>query len=295
MPLSKYRAFSSAAQRNSLTKAANALKYTQSGVSHLIAALEEDFGVMLLHRSKKGAFLTKEGEMLFPYVERILAAEADLQVVLKNLRGIETGNLNIGTISSIAIRYLPQLLQGFRQSFPGIEISVMNGTYSDVEEAILQQSQDCGFVTLPSRSEFQTVALLKDRMLAIVHPSSSLAAYSQIPVSSLADEPFIMPAEGVNYDIGKLFTNVGIRPQVHMNMKDDFAALAMVRQGLGVTILPELLACSFPLEGVRTIPLERSEREVGLAFRTIQKASPLVRVFIQYTMDFFKAGIQGNE
>ena len=133
MANSKYRAFAKVAELGSITRAAGQLGYTQSGVSHLVATLEEDLGVGLLVRSKSGTILTEEGKALLPYINRILEAEQDLKNKVLDIRGLSTGNLRIGTFSSVAIHWLPGLLSGFKARYPGVEISVVNGDYAQVE------------------------------------------------------------------------------------------------------------------------------------------------------------------
>ena len=280
MANSKYRAFAKVAELGSITRAAGQLGYTQSGVSHLVATLEEDLGVGLLVRSKSGTTLTEEGKALLPYINRILEAEQDLKNKVLDIRGLSTGNLRIGTFSSVAIHWLPGLLSGFKARYPGVEISVVNGDYAQVEGALLQGSVDCGFVTSPSRKEFSVQRLMRDRLLAVVPESSSLSGKETLEPRDLAEETFIVPAEGSDYQVGEFLARVGVPPRARLDINDDYAAVEMVRRQLGVTILPELMVQNLPLEGLCTIPLTGSEREIGLAVRRDRYLSPAVRAFL---------------
>ena len=79
---------------------------------------------------------------------------------------------------------------------------------------------DCAFVALPSRAEFETVPLARDRLLAVVHPDSPLAAKRSLSAEDVANETFIVPAEGTNHDVGRFFSRAGIRPKAVLNMGD---------------------------------------------------------------------------
>ena len=151
MSMNEYRAFLSVATLGSLTAAATQLGYTQSGISHLIASFESKTGLCLLVRNKKGAQLTPEGRLLLPYIQKIVDTEQALRDTVSTLLDAQTGSLRIGTISSIAINYLPQILKDFSRLHPQITITVNNGSYYDVEQALLNDATDCSFVTFPAR------------------------------------------------------------------------------------------------------------------------------------------------
>lgn len=289
MSLAKYQAFLATAEHQNLTKAAAVLGYTQSGISHLLAGLEEDLGVTLFVRGRQGAQLTPEGQHLLPHIQRILHAEQDLHAAADDLKKVLAGSLRIGTISSIAMSYLPRILQSFQAKHPGLELTVINGSYADLEAALMENRVDCAFVTLPSLKEFSITPLLRDRLMAILPKNSPRTSHVQISLKELRDEMFILPAEGSHYDIGKLFSAAGITPQSRFVIHDDFAALAMVRQGLGYTILPELLFDCLPQEGICAIPLRSSEREIGIAVNRNRYQSPAIRAFVSSTSEAFGA------
>ena len=288
MSTSKYRAFAAAAELRNITRAAELLGYTQSGVSHLINALEAELGVTLLIRAKSGTVLTPEGEALLPYVQRVLAAEQDVISKATDLRGLTTGKLRIATFSSVAIHWLPRILARFRECCPGVELSVTNGNYAEVEEALLQNAVDCGFVALPSREEFSVMPLARDRLLAVLSSTDPLADRTTLTPEDMTEKTFIMPAEGLNYSIGKLFSRAGVTLRARLDINDDYAAVAMVRQGLGVTILPELMVRDLPTGGLRWVPIKDSEREIGIAVHRSRCPSPAIRAFLGCVQEILK-------
>ncbi len=281
----KFRVFLTTVQEMNMTRAAEKLKYSQSGVSHLISSLEEELGFPLFIRSKAGVQLTPEGEKILPYINKMLACDDDMRAVAQEIRGLAIGSLAIGTFSSVAICWLPELLNQFRLRYPNIEIRLINGTYSLVEQALLENRVDCAFVSYPSRREFQTDYLAKDRLLVVVQEDCPLAEKESLSLEEIQNYPFILPAEGSNYNIGSLFSAAGIRPDFSFDVGDDYAALVMVRQKLGITILPELLLTGMQMEQIKAIPLKDTEREIGIAINKSRYPSPAAKAFLAHVKD----------
>lgn len=217
------------------------------------------------------------------YVQQLLCLEEDVRNKAIDLRGLTAGSLRVGTFSSAAIHLLPQILSRFQERYPGVEVSVLNGDYAAVETALVNNTIDAGFVTLPSRDEFTIFPLFSDRLLAVVDAENPVGKATALELQDLKDQTFIVPAEGSNYDIGKLFAQADVYPQKWLNINDDYAAIVMVRRKLGVTILPELLVRELPMRGLRAIPLHGSERQIGLAAHHSRFLSPAVRAFLECT------------
>lgn len=285
MSNSKYAAFSAAVETGSLTRAAAQLGYTQSGVSHLIRSLEDELGLSLLLRAKGGVTLTPEGRALLPYIRQLLSAERDIQRLCEDMRGLSAGTVCVGTFSSVAIAWMPELTRRFSELHPGIRIDIFNGTYSVAEEALLSDRVDCAFVTTPSREEFTVTPLLRDRLMALLPQDSPLAGQPSVTAQQLAPLPYIVPAEGTEYDAGKFFARAGQTPQVRFNAGDDYAAVAMARKGLGFTVLPELLLQDLALSGLCAVPLDGAEREIALAVNRARCPSPVLRAFLQFVQE----------
>lgn len=285
MSNSKYAAFAAAVETGSLTRAAEKLGYTQSGVSHLIRSLEDELGLSLLLRTKGGVTLTPEGRDLLPHIRDLLAAERDIQRISENLRGLSAGTVCVGTFSSAAIAWMPELTRRFALRYPGVRIDILNGTYSVVEEALLSDRVDCAFVTTPSRAEFSVTPLLRDRLMALLPSDSPLAAAEKVTAKQLSALPYIVPAEGTEYDAGKFFARAGHSPQVRFNAGDDYAALALARKGLGFTVLPELLLRDLTLNGLCAVPLSGAGREIALAVSRTRCLSPALNAFVHFVQE----------
>lgn len=290
MASSKYAAFIAAAEAGNMTEAAAKLGYTQSGVSRLVHTLEAELGLQLLVRSKSGVRLSPDGMAMLPLIKRLIAAENDVASMADEIRGLSSTTLRIGTFSSVAIAWLPELMSRFNSLYPGVKIFVENGTYSTVEDLLSEGNVDCAFVTLPSRPQFNVTPLIKDRLMAVVHPKSELALKPSLTAHDLSAQPFIVPAEGTNYDVGKFFSLPGIEPKAAFDMGDDYAACAMVAHGLGFTILPELMLKAMSIDSVAAVPLENSERVIGLAMSASYN-SAVLRFFLSFVKEYVETGM----
>ena len=127
--IQQYSAFKTAAELHSISKTAEQLGYTQSGLSRQIQALEQNWGISLFKRSKFGVVLSPEGETLLPYITKVLEADTLLLDQVAGLKGNCCGMIRIGSISSITLRWLPQILTRYATLRPNMEVSILNDAY----------------------------------------------------------------------------------------------------------------------------------------------------------------------
>lgn len=286
MAFTKYEALAAIVEEGSLTRAAQVLGCTQSAVSHSISALEQELGFAVLTRSRGGIRLTDEGERLMPAVRALLTSEEHLRQTASSIRGLDAGTVRIGTFTSVAVHWLPIVLKAFQQDFPGVSVKLLNGDYHDVEQWLAEGSIDIGFVTLPMQTECRCIPLMEDRLLAILPVGSRFESYTKFPLTECEREPFISLLESSDHDARRALEAAGVRPNVRFYTKDDYALIAMVEQGLGISIVPELLMKGRS-DRVRTLPLiPEAKRIIGLAIASGDKAGPAVRKFADYVVRY---------
>ena len=150
MDTKKYAVFVKTVELSSLTKAAEELGLTQSGVSHIIAALESDLGLTLLRRTRTGAHLTADGERLLPIIREIVRQDERLHREAAELTDLVAGPIRLGTFTSVATHWLPAMMMQFEQEHPQVEFRLFNGDYHDVDQWLADGSVELGFVTLPT-------------------------------------------------------------------------------------------------------------------------------------------------
>ena len=167
-----------------------------------------------------------------------------------------------------------------------MDFRLLNGDYHDVEQWLSEGSIDIGFINLPCDVKCECVALMEDRLLAIVPEDSRFASYPKFPLIECETEPFISLLESSDHDARRALDAAGVKPNVRFYTKDDYAILAMVEQGLGISIMPELL-----LKGrhdrLKILPLvPEAKRTIGLAIAAGNKAGPAVRRFAEYVITY---------
>ena len=282
MNFSKYDVLVKVAELGSLTKAAEVIGCSQSNVSHVLNALEEEFGFPIFLRGRGGAQLTPDGQRVLPAVRGLLAGKERLRQTIAAIRGLDAGTVRIGAFTSVAVHWLPGMIKAFAGDYPNIEFGLSNGDYHDVETWLSEGSVDVGFVTLPTELDCPCIPLKEDRLLLVVPADHRLAGRALCPLSELAGETFISLLENSDQDMRKVLAQAGVRPNVRYVTKDDYAMLAMVENGLGVSIMPELLLRG-RTANIRVLELEnRPTRTLALAVPEISTESPCVSRFVEY-------------
>lgn len=280
--ISKYETLAKVVELGSLSKAAEALGCTQSAVSHAISGLEKEFGFAVLTRSRAGVRLTADGERVMPPIRGMLNYEEQLKQTVSAIRGLDFGTVRIGAFTSVAVHWLPGVIKEFQRDYPNVDIKLLNGDYHDVEQWIMEGSVDLGFVHVPAELNCECVPLMEDRLLAILPKDHKFASYPKFPLVECETEAFITLLETSNHDANKALSAAGIKPNIRFSTKDDYAIIAMVEQGLGISIMPELLLKGRHdnVEIKELVP--PSKRIIGLAIPETSKASPATRKFADY-------------
>jgi len=184
--------------------------------------------------------------------------------------------------SSVAVHWAPELVAGFTAQYPNIEVELFSGLYHEVENRVIDERLDCGFLTKKLKHELDFSELTQDRLLAVLPLSHPMAKCPLLPAGAIGREDFIIPGEGTEYDIGEIFKVCRITPRVKYTLSDDYAALAMVERGLGMTILPELILKGRAANAAVMELDPPFRRTIGLVTRPGRLISPAARAFIEY-------------
>ncbi|GAA0939959.1 LysR family transcriptional regulator [Nonomuraea longicatena] len=268
MTFTQLRILQAVARTASMTRAAEELSSTQSAVSHAVRALERELGLTLLVRGGRGITLTEAGRAVCRRAAHILTQLEALEQEAAAARDRERGSLRVGTVPSAGARLLPPILRRFAQTHPRVRLTVIEGSDDEVLEWLATSAVDvasvsAGIAPHPPGSTMRT--LTRDRMLALLPGEHDLAALDAVPVTELARHPFIMSTGGCEPLITALAHAAGASLRCHYRVRETASILAMVAEGLGVSVVPEL---SLPAHrtGVRALALDPpAERTVLLA------------------------------
>ena len=268
MNIQKYMAFVKAVEYGSFTRAAEALNYTQSGISRMINDLELEWDVSLFERGRAGISLTSDGIKLLPQLQRICNEHEILMTQIVELQNLQTGIIRIGTFSSVATHWLPNIIKYFKKDYPNIDFELLLGDYTEIESWILEGRVDFGFLRLPtSNAQLDTIVLEEDRLLVIIPQDHSFADADNFPISELLSSPFMLLEKGAKAEISEIF---------------DYAIMSMVENGLGISILPELILNRIPYQ-IFAKELEiPAYRTIGIAMRERKSLSLAAKSFLEY-------------
>ena len=282
MNLQKYLSFVKTVEYGSFTKAAEILNYTQSGVSRMIADLENDWNIILLERNKNDLKLTSDGMLILPYAQNLCNEYEKMQMQIEAVHGLEKGIIRIGTFSSVATHWLPNIIKEFQKDYPGIEYELLLGDYTEIETWIMEGRVDCGFLRLPTTEKMDYIFLEKDELKAIIPKSHPKADSDRIPLQMLCEDKFMLLEKGARAEISELFERHGLEPDVHFTTWDDYAVMSMVESGLGVSILPQLILKRVPYDiVVKSLDVD-AFRKIGFCVRDMKSVSIVVRRFMDY-------------
>lgn len=282
MNILKYMAFVQTVEYSSFTRAAEILNYSQSGVSRMIHDLEKEWNVTLLERSRAGVQLTSDGMRLLPHAKSLCAEYRKLQMEVDELNGLQSGLIRIGTFSSVATHWLPNIILEFQKDYPNIEYELLLGDYTEIEEWIANGRVDCGFLRLPTRRDFETIFLEQDNLLVILPENHPLADCERFPVAALCGAPFMLLEKGAKAEVSEIFERYKLTPNVRFTTWDDYAIMSMVESGLGISILPQLILKRVPYCVIAKELDVPAYRKIGLALKDHKTASLTVKRFLKY-------------
>lgn len=279
LSIGKYEIFHTVVELGSLTKASEALNISQSGVSHAIASLEKELGFSLLTRNKAGIRLTVNGERMLLYIRDILTLSKKMLQEAGEIRGLEIGTVRIGTFSSISVEWLPGILKKFMDQYPHIKVEVVEGKQEEISQWISQGIIDFGFLMLPD-ADLEVLHLKRETFCCVVPETHHLGDEKAIKPNALNNEKLILQNSTLKI-IHNIFKPNKHSPEIAFRLDDEQAIISMVKNSLGVAILPEIALHNLP-DGVKKIPLsgERAISSIGIGSISFKNLSPAAEKFI---------------
>ena len=283
MNTQKIKILLAAIDKGSLTKAGQTLGYTQSYLTQIMKAFEDEVGFPLLVKTNRGVEPTQEAMALLPAMRRLVESEEQFDQEVAELQGLRKGTIRIGTYVSTSVYWVPQIIEYFQNNYPQVVFQIEELGHDEMISGLVDGSLDIALMSCPdNKNSIDFIPILEDPMLIAFPPGHELSKYDYVPVDKLKDYPFIMTYKSYDKDPHRVFEEAGFNPEVRYYSRDDFAVLSMVQRGLGLAILPQLTINEFPGNyGTRRLEPEAS-RMLGIGIRAREYAGPLTRFVIRY-------------
>ena len=284
MESARCKAFIESVDRGSFRAAAEALGYTPSAVSQLVAALERDLGLNLLVRTRRGVIITEEGKRLVPIVRSYLAREKEMYELASEMQGLSIGNLTIAAYPSVATTWLPEVVRTFQRDYPDVQFSIMEGIRYEIFKHLDDHVADMGFMAYAEPMDYEWTPLAEEAIIAVVPENHRLADATAYPIQECERDNFIMTSWGKDVEIQSIFKKCNVTPNVKYTTYDTPATLAMVRMGLGVTLVNELSA-QYWNEHLVKLPLDPPQKvEFGIAYTSRDHMTAAAKKFYDYAV-----------
>ncbi|GHO46748.1 LysR family transcriptional regulator [Ktedonospora formicarum] len=292
MNLSQLQSFIALAETGSFTEAAYAIDLTQSAVSHALSALEKELGVTLIERNRKGVVaLTATGQRIIPHARALLASASAIEQEARVERGLAMGKLRLGSmLSIISPNLLASVMTRFQQRYPDMEVVLFEGAMHEVGDWIEKSVIDVGFVLLPPEEGREHTLIMSDELCVLVPEKHRFSKQDFVTGSDLREEGLIIEKSQCALQLMKMAgTDLGRHlPHVRYQASDSATILAMVREGLGVTLMPRMMLPE-RLDGMSALSLDPPQYlQIGLSVRSRKTISPGANLFIQTALDWMR-------
>ncbi|MDD7408723.1 MAG: LysR family transcriptional regulator [Anaerovoracaceae bacterium] len=289
----KYEALLTVAETGSITRAAEQMGYTQSGITQMIKSLENELGVTLLTRTNRGVSLTNAARELLPLMRDEQRADERIKQQCAAFSGKTAGRITIGCLSSVSESWMPSVLETLASRYPGIQVSMKEHETPMLLELLADGSLDLAICEITGESTpLEVVKLHTDEIIAIVPQDHELAGRGSVTLQDLSGYPFI------SYTIGE--TSLGypgwpeaiIKRKVRFNIayscKDNLTVIKMIDHRLGVSLASDLIMRNYETSAARLHLDPPIYRDIGIVKRPAEKDLPAASAFTSCLMEFIK-------
>lgn len=282
MNLQQIEVFLEIVNKGSFTAAGKSLGYTQSRVTQMMRSLEDEFGFNLFIKDHFGSSLTEAGENMLPVIRQMVKDRDHIIEQANEINGIKIGSIQIGTFLSCAINWLPEVLARFREQYPEIEINIVETGWEEIRTGLRDRTLDVGFISNPSSDDLDFIPLCEDPILAILPEGHRLEKYDAIPLKELNKEELILSSIDYDNDITRVIAANRLHPSIKIKSANDYHQIRMVKQGLGIGMLPKMILDCYEGIAMTTRPLNPPQhRIVGIAFAPGAELGPITRAFVK--------------
>jgi len=269
MELDQLRSFVAVAEVRSFTRAASLAHLTQPAISRQIARLEGELGVRLFERYGRRVECTPDGKLLLPLAKAIVSRADDATRMMREHAGMASSRVRVGSTGTVFGHLLSPVLASFIKTYPKVHLDLIERDDTLLEEGVFNGELDCAIITAWGSSRAAVTHLLTEEILLVVRRDHRVAGEASVSLADLADEPFLLPGHSLNTSnlLMDACRRAGFEPKVPYRANYLELSKALVRQGLGVALLPRMFVSPQTMDGLVAIPLkERITRDLDLIY-----------------------------
>ncbi len=285
MDFDQLETFLEVARLSSFSRAAERRFRTQPAISSQIRALEEEVGAKLLDRSGGKVAMTAAGKVFQKYAEENLEQRRIMLVALAEMHRVPRGEIVVSANEGTCLHILPEVFAEFKRQYPSVGVGVKRLEHNKILEAIIDNSCDFGFVSMPVPDKRLTVVSIhRDELIVITPPHHPLAGKKKATVAEVVEYPLLLPKVGRTRDaLETLFHECRLKPIVSMELDSSELLKRFVAADVGVGFIPR----SHVVEDLQAKALAALiladasiQRELALVFRKDKALSRAALAFI---------------
>ena len=281
MSLYSYKVFLEVADSGSFVRASEKLNLSPSAVSHAVKALENEFGFSLFNRNRAGAVLTGSGQRVIPYVRSLIKLQNNLEQEVNIINHFDVGAVRIAMFSSVASNWFIRILHDFKEKNPGIDVIFQQGDYADILRWLENGDVDMAFTTDELAKDHNFTPLKKDPLICVTAGDYVPLNFMSVTPEDLRNNHLIINKECEEYDAKDFLEKNKLHPSAYYETVTHQTLFAMVREGMGICLIPELVANAAP-QGVRKYPIAGNpSRMIGLTYSDPAAISPAAKLLTE--------------
>jgi DNA-binding transcriptional LysR family regulator len=285
--LNQIMAFLVVAEEKSFRSAALRMHLSQSAVSVQVQQLERVLGVVLFHRTTRSVALTREGASLAEVAQRVTTDLAGIATALREVAQLQKGVVTVVAMPTFAYMLLPHLMSGYAELHPNVDVRLLDFDSPKALDILQQGQADLAVLArTPHMEAFEFVHLFEDELVVLAPAASSLLeGRLELSIEEVAGEPWVLSPRGSQTRtlIEQIFARAQCSLHVRQECQRPQTLLALVENGLGMTILPRASLVDMNLSRVRIARLQtRPMREVGIVTLRNMSLSPAAQSFKEF-------------
>ncbi len=241
MDLRQLEILQAIAETGSFTACGRKLHVSQSAISRQIALLEDELGEPLFLRVGRQVRMTAAAEALVQLGQRVFLDVRETVAGISDRTRELRGTLRLSGGMTVCLYIFPTLVKQLKRAHPKLDVRMMVATAGRSVEEIRAGHVDAGLLTLPvEEADLVTLPVLREELLLVTMPGHPLAKRKKITAQDLAGEPFVLfeAGSGTRRVIDRFFLSENVEPNVVMDTENVEIIKAMVKEGLGLGIVP---------------------------------------------------------